>query len=177
MTRAAPIAEPLALSRKRRPWWALSSGYLAFTWAVFFALANIYLQLGLPDPLQGGARHHFSGGITVLNLAVVPIKLVAALVALALVRPWGERLPRHLRRLVLIAAWGACAILVGYPVIGSLLTVGVQSGILTAPPTGFKVGGGFQTRVLLYGTFFLVAGILFGIAAWDYQRTTSSVRP
>ncbi len=40
-----------------------------------------------------------------LNLAVVPMKLLAALVALALVRPWGERLSPRVRRAVLVAAW------------------------------------------------------------------------
>ncbi|HEY9428248.1 MAG TPA: hypothetical protein VIR34_13915 [Gemmatimonadaceae bacterium] len=111
-----------------------------------------------------------------LNLGVVPIKLVAALVALGLVRPWGESLSPRLRRLLLIAAWSGCAILVGYPVIGMSLTAAVQSGLLAAPPTGFKVGGGFQTRVLLYGTFFMTPGILYGIAAWDYRRATSGKR-
>ena len=78
--------------------------------------------------------------------------------------------------ILLIAAWSGCAILVGYPAIGMSLTAAVQSGLLAAPPAGFKVGGGFQTRVLLYGTFFVIPGILYGIAAWDYRRATSRAR-
>jgi hypothetical protein len=72
-------------------------------WAILFAFANIYLQLGGPG--LTGVRHHFTGGIMLLNLAVVPVKLVAALVALGLVQRWGELLSRLLRRLLLIAAW------------------------------------------------------------------------
>lgn len=174
MTRVRPVSRGRAHSGRRRPWWALASGYIACVWGVFFAFANIYLQLGGPG--LTGVRHHFRGGIMVLNLGVVPIKLVAALVALGLVQPWGERLSPRLRRLLLIAAWSGSAILVGYPVIGMSLTAAVQSGLLAAPPTGFKVGGGFQTRVLLYGTFFMIPGSLYAIAAWDYRRATSRMR-
>ncbi|HET7552479.1 MAG TPA: hypothetical protein VFK04_14410 [Gemmatimonadaceae bacterium] len=171
MTRAYPVTKDRAQPEKRRPWWALASGYIACVWAILFAFANIYLQLGGPG--LTGVSHDFRGGAMALNLGVVPIKLLAALVALGLVQPWGERLSPRLRRLLLIAAWSGCAILVGYPVIGMSLTAAVQSGLLAAPPTGFKVGGGFQTRVLLYGTFFLIPGILYAIAAWDYRRATS----
>jgi hypothetical protein len=171
MTRPSPLAAGRTRSPTRRPWWALASGYIASVWAILFAFANIYLQLGGPG--LTGVRHHFRGATMALNLGVIPIKLVAAIVALGLVQPWGERLSPRLRRLLLIAAWSGCAILVGYPLIGMSLTAAVQSGLLAAPPTGFKVGGGFQTRVLLYGTFFLIPGILYGIAAWDYRRATS----
>ena len=174
MTRASPITEGRTRSGIGRPWWALASGYIACVWAILFAFANIYLQLGGPG--LTGVRHHFRGGTMALNLGVIPIKLVAAVVALGLVQPWGERLSPLPRRLLLIAAWSGCAILVGYPAIGMSLTAAVQSGLLAAPPAGFKVGGGFQTRVLLYGTFFVIPGILYGIAAWDYRRATSRAR-
>ena len=176
MTRPSALRQVHASFSRSRPWWALASGYAAFTWAVLFALVNIYLQLGGADPTQHGISHRYTGWITVLNLSVVPIKLTAAIVALGLVQRWGERLPHHLRRLLLVAAWGACAILVGYPVVGLSLTAAVQSGMIQAPPAGFKVGGGFEPRVFLYGGFFLVAGILYGIAAWDYRRATSRAR-
>lgn len=146
------------------------AGYALCAWALFFAAANVYLQLGLPDPLQHGEVHHFTGWIMALNLGVIPIKLLAALTALALVQPWGERLPRFLRGLLIAAGWAGCAILVGYPLLGTSLTALVQSGLLAAPPTGFMVGGGFQIETWLYGAFFLFAGILFGIVTWSYQR-------
>ena len=146
------------------------AGYVLCVWALLFAAANVYLQLGLPDPLQHGEVHHFTGWIMAMNLAVIPIKLLAALTALALVQPWGEQLPRFLRGLLLLAGWGGCAILVGYPLLGASLTALVQSGLLAAPPTGFMVGGGFQLETWLYGGFFLLPGILFGIVTWSYQR-------
>jgi hypothetical protein len=174
VTRAAPLAEEGGAAGSPRPWWALASGYIACIWAILFAFANIYLQLGGPG--LTGVRHSFRGGTMLLNLGVVPIKLAAALVALGLVQPWGERLSPRLRRLLLIAAWSGCAILVGYPVIGMSLTAAVQSGLLSTPPMGFEVGGGFQTRVLLYGMFFMIPSILYAIAAWDYRRATSNAR-
>ncbi len=146
------------------------AGYILCAWAIFFAAANVYLQLGLPDPLQNGEVHHFTGWVTALNLGVIPIKLLAALTALALVQSWGERLPRFLRGLLIAAGWAGCVILVGYPLLGTSLTALVQSGLLAAPPTGIKVGGGFQIETWLYGAFFMFAGILFGIVTWSYQR-------
>lgn len=154
----------------RCPKWITWGGYAACAWALLFAAANIYLQSGAPDPLQQGESHHFMGWVMVLNLSVVPIKLLAAAIALALVQPWGERLPTGVRKLVLIAAWCGCAILVGYPLIGMSLTALVQTGLLATPPVGFKVGGGFQLAALLYGAFFLFAGSLFAMTAWSYQR-------
>jgi hypothetical protein len=160
------IHTPLPVHRGKLVW----AGYILCAWALFFAAANVYLQLGLPDPLQHGEVHHFTGWIMAMNLAVIPIKLLAALTALALVQPWGERLPRFLRRLLLLAGWGGCLILVGYPLLGNGLTVLVQSGLLAAPPTGFKVGGGFQLETWFYGGFFILAGMLFGFEAWSYQH-------
>jgi hypothetical protein len=147
-------------------------GYCACVWAVLFALANVYLQLGFPDPLQGGERHHFTGLIMALNLGVIPLKLVAAVVALALVRPWGERLPRGARAAVLGLGWSAFAILAGYPVMGFTMTALVETGILSSPPTGIQVGGGFGSSAMAYGAFFMIAGVMFGIASRDYGRRT-----
>lgn len=168
-----------ALSHKTvsaKPWWVVASGYAACIWALLFAVANVYLQLGGPDPLQNWRVHPFVGWIMLLNLAVIPLKLLACLVALALVQPWGERLSRPLRWLLLTLAWSGCAILLGYPVLGSISTMLVQTGLLPSPPPGIIVGGGFQMRVILYGSFFLFAGILFLIPTWHYQRRTSTIR-
>ena len=146
------------------------AGYILCAWALLFAAANVYLQLGGPDPTQNGAVHHFTGWIMAMNLAVIPIKLLAALIALALVQSWGERLPGFLRGLLPVAGWAGCVILVGYPLLGTLLTALVQSGLLAVPPTGFKVDGGFQLGTFFYGGFFFLPGVLFGIVTWSYQR-------
>jgi hypothetical protein len=150
-------------------------GYAACIWALLFMMANIYLQLGGPDPLQHWRVHSFTGWIMVLNLAVIPLKILAALVALALVQPWGERLSRQRRWLLLTLAWSRCTILIGYTVIGVVSTALVQSGLLASPPPGILVGGGFELRAILYGSFFLFAGLLFLIPTWHYQRRTSKL--
>lgn len=173
MTQTSPTVSKIPVSRK--PWWVVGSGYAACVWALLFTMANIYLQLGGPDPLQHWRVHPFVGWIMLLNLAVIPLKILACLVALALVQPWGERLSRQLRWLLLTAAWSGCAILLGYPVLGAVSTALVQSGMLASPPPGILVGGGFQMRVLLYGSFFLFAGMLFLIPTWHYQRRTSNI--
>ncbi|GHO88657.1 hypothetical protein KSZ_66630 [Dictyobacter formicarum] len=154
----------------------VGSGYAACAWALLFAIANVYLQLGGPDPLQHWRVHHIVGWIMLMNLAVIPLKLLACLVALALVQPWGEQLSRPLRWLLLTAAWSGCAILIGYPLLGSVSTALVQNGLLASPPAGILVGGGFQLRVILYGSFFLCAGLLFLIPTWHYQRRTARTR-
>ncbi len=100
-----------------------------------------------------------SGTLFVINLLSIPLSLVAALVALAMVRPWGRAIPR---RLLGSAAWGACAVLTlrgGTGLVQSLL--GQER-----PPLLFKI----------FEPGFLVGGILFGGAAWYYSRDSRDGR-
>jgi hypothetical protein len=102
----------------------------------------------------------------VIDLIAIPLCLVGAAFALALVQPWGRSFPRWL---LLIAAWGGCAFLVLHaaPVLieGGLIGVGLLRKTLSSLD---------RWDLLVYEPFWLLGGILFGDAAWFYQHTSQS---
>jgi hypothetical protein len=96
------------------------------------------------------------------------LKVLGALLALALVRPWGERLPR---RLMGVLGWGAAVLLTLY---GGVLVGAealVASGLLKpAEPVAWKP---LLWHLYVWDMSFLIWGLLFGLAAWRFIATTS----
>jgi hypothetical protein len=101
------------------------------------------------------------------------VAVVGVLVALATVRPWGERVPR---RILLAVAWtvGGFMVLrafgpVGYGFVGDTL---VLTG-LQPPPGGHTELAHELARwdLLLWSPFFLVWGLLWTATAWHLTRT------
>jgi hypothetical protein len=127
------------------------AGYAACAWALLFTVPHVYWAAGGTVGLDG---RPMSGALGVINLASIPLSLLAALVALAMIRSWGRAVPRWLLG---GAAWGACAVL-------SLRGgAGLVQSVLGSeePPPLFRV----------FEPGFLVGGILFGAAAWYYSRS------
>jgi Protein of unknown function (DUF3995) len=113
-----------------------------------------------------------SGDPMVLVLAGVAgvLKVAGAVLALALVRPWGRVVPR---RVLLGAAWAGTVVLMGY---GGLYVVG---GALALAGVVEVAGGGDRAalwwHVLVWDLWFLVWGVLLGLAAWRFGRLSAAV--
>ena len=141
-------SRPMQARRDSTRW----AGYAACAWALLFTLPHVYWAVGGTAGLQGRGM---DGALSVINIVSIPLSLAAALVALAMIRPWGRALPR---RLLASAAWLACVV----------LTLRGGAGLLQNalgeedPPLLFKV----------FEPGFLIGGILFGVAAWHYSRST-----
>ena len=128
------------------------AAYAACAWALLFTVPHVYWAVGGTAGLEGRAM---DGALSVINLVSIPLSLAAALVALAMVRPWGRTIPRWL---LASAAWLACAV----------LTLRGGAGLLQSAL-------GEEEPPLLFQIFepgFLVGGILYGVAAWRYSRGT-----
>ena len=112
---------------------------------------------GLPngEPLRGP--------VAAINVAAIGPSGLAALLALALVRPWGASVPRWL---LLAGAWAACALL------GLRGAGGLAQGILE---DGAWSDEGSDALVVGFEVLFLLGGILFGLAATEYARSTRVV--
>lgn len=134
------------------------ASYAACAWAFAFAAAHVYWGLGGRAGLPVGVP--MTGALFVVNLVAIPLCLVSALLALALVRPWGRLIPRWM---LLAAAWGACALLVLRGGVGLVQLLG--SALEQVP-----------LLIVLAEPRFLVGGILFGMAAWGYQRRAPAPR-
>jgi hypothetical protein len=95
-------------------------------------------------------------------------KLAGAVLALALVRPWGRLVPG---RVLVVAAWVGAVVLVLYGganvVAGALVLAGAV-----------EVAGGMDRtalwwHVLVWDSWFVVWGVLLGMAAWASRSPVS----
>jgi hypothetical protein len=116
------VHPPAPTTRSRATAWA---AYVAGALALLSAVPSCSWALGGTAGLDtvGGAieelgRSRDPAGVA-LGIGAGVLKLAGALLALALVRPWGRVLPC---RLLLGAAWAASAVLTGYG--GLLVAVG-----------------------------------------------------
>lgn len=95
------------------------------------------------------------------------MKVLGALLALALVGHWGRRLPRTP---LLLLGWGAAVVLTLY---GGVLVAGealVASGLIRPGAVDWKP---LLWHLYVWDMSFLIWGILFGLAAWHYSSATS----
>jgi len=172
---AATGLEQAAPTRGR---WAVRAGWAAFAWGVAFGLISLYWGCGgtlglntIGGSIERLAREHNTGifvAVWVTGLA----KLVGATLALALVRPWGQRLPR---RPVVILSWVATAVITLYGV------VTVAGDALAAAHVIHPKNPIAWTPLLwhlwVWDMSFLIWGLLFGAAAWYFTRVAPTRRP
>jgi hypothetical protein len=142
---------------------------------VFLAWHVVWVTTGLtvpqPEDRSGAAR------ILLWGFEVVLVVMVAVGIALplALARSWGRRVPRWM---LLWAAWLGCALLGARGVWGVADDVARADGLArglsgmttaqvmgTAHPSAWAVAASTATDGL-----FVAGGLLFGFAAWSYQR-------
>lgn len=163
--RSAPVA---ARHRSEGKVWP---GYTAAVLAVASASVSFYWALGgslglssLGGRLEELARARDPALIRVVWVTVV-LKVVAALVGLALVQSWGGRLPR---RLLLTAAWGGAVVLTAWGTLAEI-SVGLIAAEVSTPeprPAGTALVG----RLVLWEPWFIVWGVSLGLAARLAQR-------
>lgn len=158
--------------------WAVRAGWAAFGWGLIFGAISIYWGCGgtlglntIGGSIERLAREHNTGifvAVWVTGLA----KLVGATLALALVRPWGDRLPR---RPVVILSWVATVVITLY---GAITVAGDALGVAHVIHPKHPVA---RTPLLwhlwVWDMSFLVWGLLFGCAAWYFTRVAATRRP
>jgi Protein of unknown function (DUF3995) len=149
--------------------------YAACVVALVYAVVSFYWAFGGTAGIGtlGGRLEELgrAGDPVVLWLAGVAgvLKVAGAVLALALVRPWGRVVPR---RVLLGAAWVGAVVLVGYGglyVVGGALALG---GVVEVAGAGDRAA--LWWHVLVWDLWFLVWGVLLGMAAWRAGRITAS---
>lgn len=130
-----------------------------------------------PDPIPGPPSSVVGW---IFDVAVLAMFVAGLVVSLALVRPWGRKIPR---RMLLILAWLGCAVLAARGGAGIVDHLGRVAGVLPRGLTGLSyeqiLGQAHSSAYTLWSgaaidAFFLVGGILFGVVAWGYQRGSRS---
>ncbi|WP_157987160.1 DUF3995 domain-containing protein [Streptomyces atratus] len=163
----ASAAAPPDDSLPRRGRWA---GYGICVWSSLYVVPHVYWAAGGTIGMPGVFKEQ--GGWIIANVGASVVLCIAAVLGLALVQPWGRRLPR---RLVLAVA------AVGYVVPG----LHVIYGYATKP---FALAGRYEldlspwarvderklilTDLLIFEPWFLVEAIMFIVASLYFARST-----
>jgi len=148
MTEQPTVHQPAASPRPPRTAWA---AYAACALALLSAIPSFYWAAG------GTSGLDTVGG---------------AIEALALVRPWGRRVPR---RLLAGVAWAAGVVLTLYG--GLLVAVGALVLAGAIRPAGPVDRTALRWHVLVWDLWFLVWGLLLGVAVWHYGRQSRDRGP
>ena len=154
-------------SNRQSPW----AGYLASVRGLAFAAISFYWGAGgtLGVDTVWGSLGMSPAQHAVLVLAVWVtglLKVLGALLALALVTRWGTRLPSRPRAVLGWAAAGLLKLYGGVNVIAVALTA---SGIVKpTQPVDWKP---LLWHLYVWDMSFLIWGILFGLAALHFTRT------
>jgi len=140
------------------------AGYAAATWALIFALLHVVWAMGWHIGLDPElARQAFQQRwFLIYDVVVAALCALAVWVALALVRPWGSRLPRSL---VGGLAWSGTVVLILRGGAGAAQAVYVAA-------TGRSVMEVYR----LWEAWFCLGALLFGISTWQYWRRSRSGR-
>jgi len=161
-------------SHRSSVWFA----YAAAAWALLFALRGVYWALGGTiglGTLSPGIRQAAADRDPWLFAALwisVALEVVAAVLALALVRPGRRVLPRRLpvvggrsipAWLLLLLASGAGTVLAGH---GALFVGFGAAAALGGDPWTPEL----RWYTLFWGPWFVLGGMLFLAAAWTFLR-------
>ena len=149
-------------TRRRWPGWA---AYAAGGWAFLFAAPSFYWAAGGTAGTgtlgPGIAAMASDPWFVAVVWATGVAKVLGGFLALALVRPWGRRIPRW----ALLAGawvWGALLVLHGADFVaqGALALGGFVDVPASVPPAAIR------WSTFLWGPWFLLGGLLFCVAAW-----------
>jgi hypothetical protein len=143
--------------------WAFIFAAVSFYWASGGTVGVSTIGPALTKPVLAGDPTWIA-----LLWATGLLKVLVGLLALALVQPWGGRLPR---RLLLIAAWGACAVMALYEGAASWIQHGLMAAGVIDVPSGLGITA-LRWHLLLWDPWWLAGGLLLGIAAWGYAGRT-----
>lgn len=156
----------MASDRPRR--W---SAFAAAGWAFVFAAMSFYWAVGgtlggetIGESIAGPAARREPWMVAVLWITGA-LKALAGVFALALVEPWGRRLPRRLMRaLAWIGGGGLLLYSVALLVQHGLMAAGVIERASSLSATELR------WHVFFWDPFWLLGGILFTAAAYEYGR-------
>jgi hypothetical protein len=157
---------------KRTTWFA----YAASIWAFVFAALSFYWaaggMVGAETLGEGIARLAAArdNELIIVTWITGVLKVIAGLLALALVQRWGRVFPHWLLRL---AAWSAGLLFLGYGIVNV-----IQHAMMIVDPSriGELLGSVNAVRwhLALWDPFWMIGGLLFIAAAYTFGRESSA---
>lgn len=148
-------------------------GYAAAAAAFTFAVPSLYWAAGgmagvstLGGRIEELARQR-NTGLVVATWAAFLLKVLGGVLALALVQSWGRRLPRGP---VLLTSWAGAVLLSAHGTLQTATVALILAGLVD--DTQGLSSGARRWRLFLWEPWFLIWGLLLGLAASVYGRAT-----
>lgn len=156
-----------AMNRMESTVWA---GYAASAWALVFAAMSFYWAAGGTVGASTIGAFALSRNPTFVAILWVTglLKAFGGVLALGLVRPWGRSVSRWL---LLVPAWCLGAGLLLYGGV-NLVQHGLMATGIISIPTAIGSMMAVRWHLLLWDPWWLLGGIVFCLATWNYQRRT-----
>lgn len=136
------------------------AAYGAFALALGYGLVSLYWAAGgtrglgtLGEPFERLARSEDATAAIVVSVVVL-LKLMGAILAVALVQPWGQRLPR---RLLLVGGTVAAGVLVLYGAVEMIAEALVETGAIR--PSGHVDWRALRWHLGVWDLWFLLWGL------------------
>jgi hypothetical protein len=152
------------------------AAYLSAVLALLYAAVSAYWAAGgkgllstLGGQLEDLARRGGAASF-VLGVTVALIKFAGAALSLALVQPWGRRLPQRLLTAVAIAGGVVLTVYGGLLVVVGALALG---GVFGPPPADTTA---LRWHVSVWDLWFLLWGLLLLVAGLEHGRLRRSTR-
>src|SRR5262245_37297611 len=151
------------------------AGYAAAIWALLFAATSFYWALGgrigVETVGEAITKPALAGDPAIVALVWMTgvLKVIAGGVALALVQPWGRRIPRWALQL---AGWGTSVLLLVYGAANLAQDVLIVGGVIPTPVGLGAVAA--RWHLFLWDPWWLLGGLLFALATWRFSRETES---
>ncbi len=161
---------PTGRSRSRS-WPAYAAAAAAFAFAAtsfYFAAGGMTGVSTLGGKIEQLAHERDPLFITIVWVTGV-LKVAVGMLALALVRPWGRKLPR---RWVLRTAWLCAGVLTTYGAVQVIVVALATLGVGTTTSSHSVL----LWRLLLWEPWFLVWGLLLGLATWHARKRPGLTR-
>ena len=155
---------------------ARRAAYAAAATAFGYAAVSLYWAAGGKAGLStvGGVAQTMarSGGAaaSVVITVTVLLKTAGGLLALAMVMPWGSRLPR---RALSIAGLAGSALLILYGAVDVAGEALAETGAIRPSAPDWTA---LRWHLALWDPWFLVWGLLLAAATWGYRRSARQVR-
>ncbi|MCQ6268609.1 DUF3995 domain-containing protein [Fictibacillus sp. WQ 8-8] len=163
-------------------------GYAGCLWAIMYAVFVRFYQaaggsIGLPGRLANPE------GFQMVSYIAGVVVMLAGFFLLGLVKPWGKTVPAWIPwiggknvhpLLLLIPTLIGCAFAIAHGVSGIITKILHLVGIITIQIPGWielDVRELALWDILVYEPWFIVMGILAGLAAWNYANDTKILHP
>ncbi|GLV59765.1 hypothetical protein KDH_65900 [Dictyobacter sp. S3.2.2.5] len=170
-------SQPSDSEEQNRTVWA---GYASLGWVIIFLGFHVYWafggRFGLGDAIAPLPAFPHSVGAWLFTIIVFAMFVLGIIVPLAIVQSWGPGLPRWM---LLIACWIGSIVLIVRAVASMIDDFSRLTGILPNGLTGMtyaQITGDSQISAYTLWSgrgidvYFLLGGILYGIAAWNYAQ-------